>query len=244
MKPKPKLILPLLISLALLFSFQLFAQPKTKKRDFKTQLETGLNYSDFLGKAPRLNGFGRVAYQQPSTFKIRPNLFLGVKGIVNNKHCVKISYSRFESSFVNFQETGLYFVTYKMFGLGYGYKLPLKPLSITLSAMLQYRAGFYNMEYVIFEYPHWEESFPKAATYLRTNIIGFSPGVDIDYFFTKNIGLGLSSNYNYFPSAKSEAGYASNYPPKLEDVASYKPIKEFVTLNFKLLYKFSWVGNK
>jgi hypothetical protein len=207
------------------------------------QLEYGINYVNFLQKNSRsLNGTG---YFYNSGFNFTPNYYFGYKAIINEKHAIKLSIEKFisNSSYHDFPYLGIVGLSYYTLNLGYGYTFPFKVFSVFLGGQLSYR--YAGGEAAVYGYrnPTSQLSEPVEA-YLEYNSIGFSPNTEIEYSITKNFGLGVNLNLNYYPFENAKLkGDGTNEPDPMF-VEIYKPNTLNFTTTFKLAYKFSFSKTK
>jgi len=69
--------------------------------------------------------------------------------------------------------------------------------------------------------------------------VGGSIGVDINYFFSKHVGLGFKTSYNFYPfeNAKLSAGESINQPDPFL-VETHKQLNQMLILNFKIVTRF------
>jgi hypothetical protein len=126
--------------------------------------------------------------------------------------------------------------------LGYSYILPFKKILLSIGGQISYR--YDGGEFDVFGYRDLTSplSEPVIAT-LNYNSIGFSPNAEIEYFFTKNFGLGVNLNLNYYPFENAKLkGDGTNEPDPLY-VQIYKPNNLNFTTTFKVACRFG-LGKK
>ena len=119
---------------------------------------------------------------------------------------------------------------------------PFKIFIFSIGVQLSYRGGG---EAAVFGYrdPTSPLSEPVEAR-LEYNSIGFVPNAEIEYFITKNFGLGVNLNFNYYPFENAKLkGEGTNQPDPLY-VQIYKPNNLNFTTTFKMAYKFSFSKTK
>lgn len=213
------------------------AQTNTNKK-LTHQLEYGVNYVNFFNQNTNLNGLG-LFYSDG--FYFRCNYFFGYKATLNHKHSIKVNFTNFESksSYRDFPYVGIVGLSYNTLNLGYGYTFPFKVFSVFLGGQLSYR--YAGGEAAVFGYrnPTSQLSEPVVAR-LEYNSIGFSPNAEIEYFITKNFGLGVNLNLNYYPFENAKLKGDGTDEPGPMFVEIYKPNNLNFTTTFKMAYKFSF----
>jgi hypothetical protein len=198
-------------------------------KKFTHQFELGINYVDFFTKNKNLNS-------------IASSFTLGYKSIIKEKHEIKFVLMGISSnlSYPITPNLGLFATSFISINLGYSFVLkPIKVIKVSLGGQLSYR--FAGGEAAVFGYrdPTSPLSEPVEAR-LEYNSIGFSPNAELEYFITKNFGLGVNLNLNYYPFENAKLkGDGTNEPDPLY-VQIYKPNNLNFTTTFKLAYKFSF----
>jgi len=233
-----------IILFVILFCVNINAQNKTTNR-FEHQLELGYNYGKFFGNYSEFNGIGFLQKWDFRAFELKniyqifrrlnyTNLFYSYKLIINNKHCFKINKMVYNSHSGRLPNIKIGFSGFygEVLSLGYGRNFNYKKLNTTLFLQLSQRTG---TEYALLGFL---SNHPLNAE-LKYNSYGIALGSDIDFFITKNLGLGVNINYYYFPNEtnKLEGDDVQYVDPSI--IENYKPLSEFIFLNFKIAYKFA-----
>jgi hypothetical protein len=203
-------------------------------------LEYGVNYiHQYDNYNDSYNGLGALYYQK--TWLWSSNYYFAYRLIYKNKHILKLSNTYFEIRTTNVPFTA---EKYKLgansdiYSLGYGYKLPIEKVSISFFGVLNYRykggeAAISNL----FQNAYWSEA--SYAFLYYNSPWGFGTGVELEYFFTKHIGLGINTYFHAFPweSAQFESNNVGELFP--EFLEKYQTNKFFVNSTIKLAYKFA-----
>ncbi|MFA9214371.1 MAG: hypothetical protein ACEQSR_11080 [Candidatus Methylacidiphilales bacterium] len=201
-----------------------YAQINTKNKVLH-QVELGINHANFLTKNPNFNN-------------VISGYHLGYKVLFKN-HAIKIHLAYNLSSLIypKTPNLGVIAMDFRTFNFGYNYIFPFKLFSVDVGCQISYR--YEGGEAAVYGYrnPTSPLSEPVEAR-LKYNSIGFSPNAEIEYFITKNFGLGVNLNYYPFENAKLK-GDGTNEPDPLY-VQIYKPNNLNFTSTFKLAYKFSF----
>jgi hypothetical protein len=227
-----------------LFCVKLNAQNKTTNH-FEHQFELGYNYGNFFGNYSEFNGIGFLQIWDFKAIELLniqkifrrlnyTNLFYSYKIIINNKHCFKINkmvYNAYSGQLNNIN-IGFSDFDVELLNMGYGRNFNFKKINATMFLQLSQRTG---TEYALLGFL---SNHPLNAE-LKYNSYGIALGTDFDFFITKNLGLGLNINYyNYpFETNKLEGDDVQYVDPSI--IENYKPMQEFVFINFKLAYKFA-----
>lgn len=213
------------------------------KKFFQNQLELGINYCINTGNRSHFIGFGYgdgpidfswLSFYTSFIKLHNLNNYQAYKMIFNEKHVLKLSCFEnytYPNKTIGANET---FALYnKVSGLGYGYLTKLFGINFTLLGQICQREGG---ELVWLDSPY---DFDKIA-YLYYDSYGASIGLDAEYFFTKNLALGVNFNYyNFaFEDAKLGGTFLTYTHPYL--VQTYKPVTSFFIINIKLAYRFSF----
>ncbi len=218
------------------------AQPKPKF--LQHQLDFGVNYGLFLGNRSQFTGIG---WLQRWDFKRQEllypnrifrtlnytNIYLAYKLILHEKHCLKLSREVFGSEiYPVLNKIGINGFHIELLSLGYGYSLPLKKIKTTLFAQVNKRIGLEGAQI-------GHDGYHGLYADLKYDSYGMSLGTDLEYFFTKNFGLGANIYYYNFPFETNKLeGNDVQYVDK-NIIDSYRPINDFFLINFKVAYKFS-----
>ncbi|MBC7382785.1 MAG: hypothetical protein H7296_07275 [Bacteroidia bacterium] len=243
-----KISLPLSL-LLFLWAFHANAQGNKKGKTYKDYFEGGINYSYFFDytKMSLSDGvivafeFNQNSYTPRAIYRKIPLFHWGFKHFYKPVHCILYNYQSFAITYPN-KEMIIGLISsrnYKIIGLGYGYKLPLKTPEIVLTSELAYR--YSGGETVVYLFTNSGLPFVESYDgYLYYNSIGAGPGIDINYFLLNNVGVGVKLNYYLFPFEKGrlhENGIEYAAP---ELAASYRPTKQVLTLNVCLVYRFNF----
>lgn len=222
----------LINSLFLFCAFSLNAQNwKSKVFGGKNQFEFGntmVNYFNREGLSKfRLDEYTRYSF------------YLGYSRNIINNHSLHLNFISFRSELDYNRPIGVVVgSSFKQFNIGYSYLLNVKKFDIRLSYTFSYR--YSGGERIIFGYrnPNSLLSEPLWAD-LWYNSVGGSIGVDINYFFSKHVGLGFKTSYNFYPfeNAKLSAGESINQPDPLL-VETHKPLNQMLILNLKIVTRF------
>jgi hypothetical protein len=240
-----KYILLLVTILVLLINKELDAQINAKSKLFQNQIDFGINYGLFSGNRDVFNGIGwlqrwdfkreELWYPYQNLRRLNyTNIYLSYKFILKEKHYFKLSREVFSSDGkIQFNKTGIIGFHIDLTSFGYGYNLPTKKIKTTLFLQVNKRTG---LEVVKIGY----DGYHTLKADLNYNSYGISTGAELEYFFTKNLGLGANIYYYYFPNETNKLeGKDVQYVDKMI-IDSYKPINDFFLINFKLAYKFSF----
>lgn len=191
----------------------------------ENQIELGLNYVDFLSQHSKLN---------------RPlsGYSIGYKITIKNKHSIKlgIDYCNSALKYPKYPDLGTIALSFGCFGVGYSYTPYFKVLKISLGGKLCYR--YMGGETAVFGYRSPPPLTEPVEARLEYNSIGFSPNTEIEFFFTKHLGLGINLNLNYYPFENAKLkGDGTNQPDPFY-VQIYKPNNLNFIATFKLAYRF------
>jgi len=166
-------------------------------------------------------GYNRVLY---SNYVIGVNLISGFTANGNNFAAIEIGEIR-----------GVY---NKQLNFNIGKLFSYKKIKIIPTLQLSYR--YDGFQYTVFGYrnPNGVLTEPLFAD-LQYNSIGGSVGLDINYFFSKHVGLGVRTLYNFYPfeNAKLSAGESIDQPDPLL-VETHKPLNQMLILNLKIVTRF------
>ncbi|MES2726387.1 MAG: hypothetical protein V4643_04750 [Bacteroidota bacterium] len=203
------------------------------------QVEYGLNYMNYYNNYRQdFNGWGYMAYFNGITLSSTHSI--NYKCIINNKHIIKLGYTRFYSNTErnNYPDLGKNEFSLSYVSLGYGRKLPFsfKKIVPSVFAMLNYRyRGGEAADYA------WRDmGFEKNFTVLKYDqTVGIALGIELEYFFIQNLGLGINTYVNYFPFENARFKGDGVDSPSQEFIDSHKPNNFFINTTFKLAYRFS-----
>jgi len=209
-------------------------------RTLEHQLEYGVNYVIFLNQNSNFNGWGGIYM---NGLFLKHNYCIGYKTIFNKKHIIKLNKTIFIALMNGTPNSPTYLsgLAYNSFNLGYAYILPINSindLTLSLGTNLSYR--YEGSELVVFAHTQNTYLFEPLFAYLEYNSIGISPNAEIEYFFTKHIGLGVNLNLNYYPFEHDKLKGDGVDEPDPFYVQTYKPQNLNFTSTFKLAYKFSF----
>jgi hypothetical protein len=220
----------------------LHAQPKPKF--LQHQLDFGINYGLFLGNRSQFTGIGALQHWDFKRQELLTpyltlnklnytNIYWAYKLIINEKHNIKFSRVLLVSDWLSpANNKGLIGFGIYMYNLGYGYQLPFKKIKTTLFVQVNKRTGMEGAKI-------GHDGYHGYYADLKYDSYGISLGTDLEYFFTKNFGLGANIYYYYFPFETNKlAGDDVQYVDK-NIIDSYRPINDFFLINFKVAYKFS-----
>ncbi|MFA9212367.1 MAG: hypothetical protein ACEQSR_00780 [Candidatus Methylacidiphilales bacterium] len=204
-----------------------FAQESSYNK-FQHQFEIGTNYTKYFGPRSVYDGIGINSARKRGGV----SNYFAYKLILNNQHIFKVALLECSSSDAivvnnNYQLSNTYS---KIVELGYGYRVPVKYINTTIFGNLSYRYGGSESVTSNQQNLDWVEN--------KYNSLGVSTQVDLEYFFTKNLGVGLNICYYFFPLESNnitDKGMLVNN----NIYHDFEPIKHFMNLNFKLAYKFS-----
>ncbi len=227
------MIFRLLINPLLLFcAFSLNAQNfKSKVFGGKNQIEFGNTMVNYFNK----EGLSEFRLDEYTIY----NLYFGYTRNMLNNHSMHINYISFESEYDYNKPIGVIIGSFfKQFNVGYSYLLNINKLDIRPFFSFSYR--YSGGERIIFGYrnPGSLLSEPLWAD-LWYNSLGGSIGIDFNYFFSKHVGLGVKTSYNFYPfeNAKLSAGESINQPDPFL-VETHKPMNQMLIVNFKIITKF------
>jgi len=244
-KKKPEVkVKYLLFALVLFFANSVYCQHK-KTKIFQNQIELGFNYTKQFNKRDIASGIGSLIttgnkYAQTGGLRWDYNRYLSYKAILFERHILKISYEDNGGEIDPFVPNFVGFWSYEMYlkSIGYGYILPTKYINISLLGHICHRTGIENVQ---FYNGNWNGQYiyNYLNSWLRYNSYGVKLGIDAEYFLNKNIGIGTNISYYYFPNeeAKLYGNDIETINPNMQK--TYKPIGEFVNINFKIAYRFS-----
>jgi hypothetical protein len=101
----------------------------------------------------------------------------------------------FVPNFVGFWSCYMYLKS-----IGYGYILPTKYINISILGHICHRTGIENVQF-------WNGNGLYIHNYknawLDYDSYGIKLGIDAEYFFNKNIGIGTNISYYCFPKRRS-----------------------------------------
>jgi hypothetical protein len=225
----------------IIFWAQIVCAQNKPKIKLEHQLEYGINYYNFLNINTNINGLGLFYL---NGYNWTSNYYFGYKTIINKKHNFKFNNMYFESLVMGApnSNSGLTGISNITLNVGYAYQLPLKKIAFSLGANLSYRYdGSETVVYAFTQNPNFKEGVRASIYY---NSVGFSPNAEIEYFITKNFGIGVNLNLNYYPFENAKLkGDGTNEPDPLY-VEMYKPNNLNFNATFKLAYKFSFTKTK
>lgn len=163
------------------------------------------------------------------------NRYYGYSRIIKKRHVIRIGYRQFGSDMLPFIVGKVNQHYFRSADLGYGYIFTKCKLQLIGHVGLSYR--YDGGESVVFGFRQntWPEPVFASLVY---NSIGGSFDIDANYFFIKNIGVGIKTAYTFYPfeDAKLRGNGIDNPPPIL--VATYKPINQMLIINGKLMLRF------
>ncbi|MCF8253068.1 MAG: hypothetical protein K9H61_07445 [Bacteroidia bacterium] len=203
---------------------------KNKVFGGKNQFEFGNTMVDYFNK----DGLSKFRLDQYSKF----NLYFGYNRQISNKHSFHFDFINFQSDYDYNKPIGVLVGSFfEQFNIGYSYLIYSKKLDIRPSLSFSYR--YFGSELVIFGYRDPVLHEEPLWALLWYNSIGASVGVDINYFFSKHLGLGVKTSYNFYPfeNAKLSAGESIDQPDPFL-VETHKPLNQMLILNFKIVTRF------
>lgn len=211
-------------------------------------MEYGTNYTQYFGNRSELSGMGN-AYEKSNTYKHwylyenfklfwRDNTYRCYKAIINDKHLIKFSYETNVSNYMTIKSNqGILGNFFYMKSLGYGYIIPFKKIHTSLIGQISERTGG---ETAIIG----NSGYHAYKADLDYDSYGLGLGAECEYFFTKNFSIGANLYYHTFPFEDAKLyGEDVQYVDK-SIIDAYKPITNFVNINFRLAYKFSFPSFK
>jgi hypothetical protein len=200
----------------------------------KNYFEFGNTYAHYPNA-----GFGYTDISKRYVNYRKHNYFLGYTRIIKDKYILAIDFTSGFTPNNNYDSKSkvgeIISSNFKMCNLGLGKLFNFSRIQINPKIALSYR--FSGMQWTTFGYrnPGSGLSEPLFA-YLMYNSIGFSMGLDANYFFTKNLGIGIKATYNLYPfeNAKLSSGNTIDQPDRLL-IETHKPLNQVVILNFKII---------
>jgi hypothetical protein len=172
-------------------------------------------------------------------YYVNANFFIGYTRTIGKDYTISLDLTRGSASNSKTSAKSaigeILYARYKLFNIGFGKQVNFEKLQLHPKIYLSYRYDGY--QYTVFGYrdPNGILTEPLFAD-LQYNSIGGAIGLDINYFFTKHLGLGLKTSYNFYPfeNAKLSAGQSIDQPDPLL-VATHRPLNQMVILNFKII---------
>lgn len=207
------------------------AQLKKSLSNFRFQVELGKIYSDFREKPISVDGFGLGTVNHYSNNKFIKQTYinypfsssyLGIKCIVNTKHIFMFQGARFASEEWmgqnTYPETGIAGISYSVLSLGYGYLIPLKKIRVIMNGLVSYRKNGTEVYTIGYMGSSTQLSEPLYGYISYTKPWGATVGGEVEFFVTKNFGLGVNLSYSCFPfeHGKIESTPLFNLPQKFE----------------------------
>lgn len=234
----------LINSLFLFCAFSLNAQNwKSKVFGGKNQFELGISNVSYLNSKFDDNfNFYKNYFRSDYSNIRRHNYYLGYNRVLYSKYVIGVNLiSGFTPNGNNFTaiEIGEIRGAYNnQLNFSIGKLFSYKKINIIPTIQLSYR--YDGFQYTVFGYrnPNGVLTEPLFAD-LQYNSIGGSLGVDINYFFSKHVGLGVKTSFNFYPfeNAKLSAGESIDQPDPLL-VETHKPLNQMLILNFKIVTRF------
>lgn len=195
----------------------------------KNQFETGVTLVNYFNG----DGFKGFGYEQAQY-----NRYLGYSRIIKNKHVIGLSYTYYTSPLNTDLPIGKVIEhRFKAVQLGYGYIFTQNKFQVIGQAAISYR--YYGGESIIFGYrnPFSLLSEPLFAR-LNYNSVGGSVGIDANYFFIKNVGVGIKASYTFYPFENAKLGADGIDKPDPLLVATHRPLNQLFIVNGKLVLRF------
>lgn len=232
------------ISLFLFCAFYLNAQNwKCKVFGGKNQFEFGISDVSYPNSKFDDNfNFYKNYFRSGYSNIRRHNYYLGYNRVLYNKYVIGVNLtSSFTPNGDNLAaiEIGEIRGAYnKQLNISIGKLFSSKKINIIPSIQLSYR--YDGFQYTVFGYrnPNGVLTEPLFAD-LQYNSIGGSAAIDINYFFSKHVGLGVKTSYNIYPfeKAKLSAGESIDQPDPFL-VETHKPLNQMLIVNFKIVTRF------
>lgn len=233
-----------LFTLALFLVWTQFVCAQTKNtttKKVKHQLEYGLDYMNYYSNYKRdFKGWGYTAYVG---FNLNSTYSLNYKCIIKDKHVIRFGFSRYYSAneYPDYPQLGKVGFTLGNLSLGYGYMFAFKNLFVSAHGAVNYRyTGGEAAISAWSEDPNFKEVNFVDLRYKAP--FGFGSGIELEYFFIKNLGIGINAYLNYFPF--EDAKFRGYFDDEKAFNSIYKPNDLYVTTTFKLAYKFSFPNFK
>jgi hypothetical protein len=200
----------------------------------KNYLEFGHTYAHYPNA-----GFGcSTLFLTEVSFR-RTNYYLAYNRLIKNKYMLGFDFlfsntpnNNFE---FNLEDVGkIMMIGFKSYSLGFGKIYQFSKFQLIPKVALSHR--YFGGQWTVFGYrnPGAALSETLFAT-LDYNSIGFSTGVDANYFFTKNAGIGLKTSYHLYPFENAKlSAYGIDQPDPLI-VATHKPLNNILLFHLKVV---------
>lgn len=234
----------LIISIFQFCAFSLNAQNWISKVfGDKNQIEFGISNVSYPNSKFDDNFKFYENYLKPGYSNMRRhNYYFGYNRIINSKYLLGVNFiSSLTPNTKEFSEIAIGEILgtdNKQLNFNFGYLFSYRKINIIPTAQISYRYG--GSQSVIFGFrdPSGILTEPLFA-HLEYNSVGGSIGIDINYFFSKNVGLGFKTSYNFYPfeNAKLSAGESIDQPDPFL-VETHKPLNQMLILNFKIVTRF------
>jgi len=212
------------------------------KHKFVNQVEYGINFMHLYNNFNDNYDATGDLLRYKSTILWNTNFFLGYKFIIKNKHIIKLSSSVFQATITSLKNNSNdYKISFSsnFYSLGYGYKLPIKKVTLAIFGLLNYRKE--TGEGALVNYYQGQLLSEGTYAFLDYNSLwGFGTGFELEYFFSKNIGIGLNSFLNVFPNENASfyLDQLNGYKASNEFNSRNLPNSYFINSTMKLIYKF------
>jgi hypothetical protein len=216
---------------------------KSKVFGGKNQFEFGISNVSYPNSKFDDNFNFYKDYLKPgySTMR-RHNYYFGYNRIINSKYFIGVNLtSSFTPNGKDFSAIAIGEIlrSYnEQLNFNLGHLFSYRNINIIPTIQLSYRYGGSQSAIFGFRDPIGILTEPLFA-YLEYNSLGGSIGGDINYFFSKHVGLGVKTSYNYYPfeNAKLSAGESIDQPDPLL-VETHKPLNQMLIVNIKIITKF------
>lgn len=230
-----------LLGLFLIWSLNLSAQINKDIKTMRYQIELGKSYIDLLDKGDRYDGWGL----QPINDKGISQSFT-FKAIYKGKHNLVYTWSgnaTYVNQNLNYPETGFNGFSQIVNMFGYGYSIIDKKIRVTPIVQIANRFG--SEKYIISWWSHGGASslMPVNDFIFYEKHWGVSIALAADYFISKNIGIGATISYLYFPWEDTRLeGSKANMNPHLRD--NTFPNRKIFLGTINLIYNFGFGKSK
>jgi hypothetical protein len=173
-----------------------------------------------------------------NNFKLDPsNLYFSYSRIFKKHHRVSLNHFTFFSTFKDDMPLGkINGCAFRIVGTSYSYIIDFCKFSFAPYVGISYR--YFGGETA--DYGYWDPSTssePMTATVVY-NSVGYDVGLDVNYFFIKNLGVGANLGYYSFPFEKGtlmDCWDINLVNPVMAE--TYKPSTRFIGLVFKLVVR-------